>query len=214
MSHHQPRPPQSRARKVQVTYESRPGARTASAEAARRREADLQIPPTATSWRKGPGGTARPPSLDEEPELMRLIGLLHVVGPAALVSASPTLSADMMSTAKTELTTALTHGITRAARHSRRGGTPSPPRGELPRGLVWQELQSAGRERLSGTGERHFRRPQGFWHGGSPHDALAEIADQIANWGIEQTMATDIGRAQAAATAAEAVIQLAIDNLK
>lgn len=44
--------------------------------------------------------------------------------------------------------------------------------------------------------------------------ALAEIADQIANWGIQQTIATDIGRAKAAATAAKAVIQLAIDNLK
>jgi len=42
----------------------------------------------------------------------------------------------------------------------------------------------------------------------------AEIADQVANWGLQQTMSKDLGRAKAAAAAAKAVIQLAMDNFK
>ena len=42
----------------------------------------------------------------------------------------------------------------------------------------------------------------------------AEVADQVANWGIQQTMAKDLGRAKAAAAVAKAVLQLAIDNFK
>ena len=49
---------------------------------------------------------------------------------------------------------------------------------------------------------------------GAHASPYAEVADQVALWGIQQTMNKDIGRAHAAASVAKAALQLALDNFK
>jgi hypothetical protein len=49
---------------------------------------------------------------------------------------------------------------------------------------------------------------------GAHASPYAEIADQVALWGIQQTMNKDIGRAHAAAAVAKDALDLAIGNFK
>ncbi len=146
---------------------------------------------------------------------MRPIGLMLVAGLVALVAVSTTLGADMTNAAKTEFTTALTHAgfaaqyntIAEVELHLH----------HVVNCLEWTSgknfNQQAGNV-CQGQGNGIFADLKDSGMAGAHALPYAEIADQVANWGIQQTMAKDIGRAKAAATAAKAVIQLAIDNFK
>ncbi len=146
---------------------------------------------------------------------MRLIGLVLVVGLAALISASTTLGADMTNAAKTELNTALTHAGF-AAQYN------TVAEVELHLHHVVNCLEGSSGKNFNqqagnvcqGQGNGIFGDLKDSGMAGAHAMPFAEIADQVANWGIQQTMAKDVGRAQAAAAAAKAVIQLAIDNFK
>jgi len=138
-----------------------------------------------------------------------------VAGLVALVAVSTTLGADMTNAAKTEFTTALTHAgfaaqyntIAEVELHLH----------HVVNCLEWTSgknfNQQAGNV-CQGQGNGIFADLKDSGMAGAHALPYAEIADQVANWGIQQTMAKDIGRAKAAATAAKAVIQLAIDNFK
>ncbi len=146
---------------------------------------------------------------------MRPIGLMLVVGLVALVSAPATLGADMMNAAKTEFGTALTHAGF-AAQYDAIAEV------ELHLHHVVNCLEGTSGKNFNqqsgnvcqGQGNGIFADLKDSGMAGAHALPYAEIADQVANWGIQQTMAKDIGRAKAAAVAAKAVIQLAIDNFK
>ena len=146
---------------------------------------------------------------------MRLTGLMLVVGLVAMASASAALGADMMAAAKTELGTALTHAGF-AAQYD------AVAEVELHLHHVVNCLEgSAGKNYNMGAGNVCQGQGNGIFadlkdSGMAGAHALpyAEIADQVANWGLQQTMSKDLGRAKAAAAAAKAVIQLAMDNFK
>ena len=146
---------------------------------------------------------------------MRLIGLVVVVGLAALISASTTLGADMMNAAKTELNTALTH-----AGFAAQYNTVAEVELHLHHvvncleGLSGKNFNQQAGNVCQGQGNGIFADLKDSGMAGAHAMPFAEIADQVANWGIQQTMAKDVGRAKAAAAAAKAVIQLAIDNFK
>ncbi len=146
---------------------------------------------------------------------MRPIGLMLVVGVVALGAALPTLGADMMNAAKTELNTALTHAGF-AAQYD------AVAEVELHLHHVVNCLEGASGKNFNqqagnvcqGQGNGIFADLKDSGMAGAHALPYAEIADQVANWGIQQTMTKDLGRAKAAATAAKAIIQLAVDNFK
>ncbi|TMI70735.1 MAG: hypothetical protein E6H05_13335 [Bacillati bacterium ANGP1] len=145
---------------------------------------------------------------------MRLTGLMLVVGLVAIIS-SAALGADMMAAAKTELGTASTHAGF-AAQYD------AVAEVELHLHHVVNCLEGpAGKNYNMGAGNVCQGQGNGIFadlkdSGMAGAHALpyAEIADQVANWGLQQTMSKDLGRAKAAAAAAKAVIQLAMDNFK
>jgi hypothetical protein len=146
---------------------------------------------------------------------MRLTGLILIVGLVALGAASTTLGADMMSAANTELATALTHAgfaaqydaVAEVELHLHHVVNCL----EGPAGKNF--YQTAGNV-CQGQGNGIFADLKDSGMAGGHALPYAEIADQVANWGLQQTMAKDLGRAKAAAAVAKAVLQLAINNFK
>ncbi len=145
---------------------------------------------------------------------MRLIGLIIVASLVAL-STSATLGADMMGAAKKEFKTAQTHAGFAAGYNTialvelhlhhvvnclegPQGKNFYAPSGNVCQGQgagIFQDLKDSG---MAGAHALPY----------------AEIADQIAIWGIQQTMAKDLGRAKAAADAAKSILQSAQKNFK
>ncbi len=146
---------------------------------------------------------------------MRLTGLMLVVALVALVSASTTMGADMTGAAKTQLKTAVTQAGF-AARYD------TVDKIELALHHVVNCLEGASGKNYNeqsgnvckGQGAGIFADLKDSGMPGAHALPFAEIADQVANWGIAQTMAKDLGRAQAAATVAKAVLQQAQANFK
>ncbi len=145
---------------------------------------------------------------------MRLIGLLVVASLVAL-STSATLGADMMGAAKKELQTAQTHAGFAA-------GYNTIAEVELHlhhvvnclEGPQGKNFYAASGNVCQGQGAGGFQDLKDSGMGGAHALPYAEIADQIAIWGIQQTMAKDLGRAKAAANAAKSVLQMAQKNFK
>lgn len=145
---------------------------------------------------------------------MRLIGLIVVASLVAL-STSATLGADMMGAAKKELKTAQTHAgfaagyntIAEVELHLHHVvNCLEGPQGKnfyAPSGNVCQ-----------GQGAGIFQDLKDSAMAGAHALPYAEIADQVAIWGIQQTMAKDLGRAKAAANAAKSILQMAQTNFK
>ncbi len=146
---------------------------------------------------------------------MRLIGLIAVVALLALVSTSATLGADMMGAAKTELQTAQTHAGFAA-------GYDTAAEVELHlhhvvnclEGSQGKNFHADSKNVCQGQGNGIFADLKDSGMAGAHALPYAEIADQVAIWGIQQMMAKDLGRAKAAASAAKAILQLAQDNFK
>jgi hypothetical protein len=145
---------------------------------------------------------------------MRRLGIVLGVAVLALLPASATQGADMMA-ASNALKTALTHAgfaasYTAAAE-------------------VEQHLHHVV-NCLEGANGKNYNKEAGNPCMGQGNGILAdlkdsgmagghalpyaEIADQVALWGIQQTMNKDIGRAHAAAAVAKGALQLATDNFK
>jgi hypothetical protein len=146
---------------------------------------------------------------------MRLLGSVLVVALLLLMSASTTLGADMMNAAKTELNTALTHagfaaGYNAAAEielhlhhvvnclEGDKGKNYNEQAGNVCKGQgngIFADLKDSG---MAGAHALPF----------------TEVADQVALWGIQQTMNKDVARAKSAAAVAKVTLQMAIDNFK
>ncbi len=146
---------------------------------------------------------------------MRLIGLIAVVALVALVSTSATLGADMTGAAKKELQTAQTHAGFAA-------GYDTAAEVELHLHHVVNCLEGASGKNFKkeagnvceGQGNGIFADLKDSAMPGAHALPYAEIANQVAIWGIQQVMAKDLGRAKAAASAAKSILQQAQDNFK
>ncbi len=146
---------------------------------------------------------------------MRLIGLIAVSALVALAPTTATLGADMTGAAKKELKTAVTHAgfaagyntIAEVELHLHHVvNCLEGPQGKnfyAPSGNVCQ-----------GQGAGIFQDLKDSGMAGAHALPYAEIADQVALWGIQQTMAKDLGRAKAAANAAKSLLQMAQNNFK
>ncbi len=143
---------------------------------------------------------------------MKLTGLIAVVALVALVS-TITMGADMTGSAKKQLQTAQTHAGFAA-------GYDTIAEVELHlhhvanclEGPSGKNFHAASKNVCEGSGI--FQDLKDSSMPGAHALPYAEIADQVALWGIQQTMAKDIGRAKAAATAAKSILQQAQDNFK
>jgi len=146
---------------------------------------------------------------------MRLIGLLAVAALLAFISTSVTVGADMTSAAKKELQTAQTHAKFAA-------GYNTIAEVELHlhhvvnclEGAQGKNFHAASTNVCEGQGAGGFQDLKDSGMAGAHALPYAEIADQVAIWGIQQTMAKDIGRAKAAGDAATTILQLAQKNFK
>lgn len=146
---------------------------------------------------------------------MKRLGLVLGVAVLALLPVSATQGADMMMAASNALKTASTHAgfaasyttIAEVEQHlhhvvnclegangknyNKDAGNPCMGQGN---GIL-EDLKSSGMA-------------------GAHASPYAEVADQVALWGIQQTMNKDIGRAHAAAAVAKDAVDLAIGNFK
>ncbi len=146
---------------------------------------------------------------------MRLIGLIVVASLVALGSTSATLGADMMGAAKKELQTAQTHAGFAA-------GYNTIALVELHlhhvvnclEGSQGKNFHAPSKNVCEGQGAGGFQDLKDSGMAGAHALPYAEIADQIAIWGIQQTMAKDLGRAKVAANAAKSILQMAQKNFK
>ncbi len=142
---------------------------------------------------------------------MRLTGIMLVVALVALVSASTTMGADITDAAKTQLKIAVAHANAAA-------GFDTIAEIELHLHRLVNCLEGAsGKNYNEQAGNVCKGLLADLKDSGSPGAhalPFAEIAHQIANWGLAQTMAKDIGRGKAAGAAAKAVLQQAEENFK
>lgn len=146
---------------------------------------------------------------------MRLLRSVLLVALLALLPASTTLGADMTIAAKSALKTALTHAgfaagyDTVAEIEEKLHQVVNCLEGD--KGKNYH--QPSGNPCMGqGTGILADLKDSGM--AGAHAFPFAEVADQVALWGIQQTMNKDVGRAKAAATVAKGALQLAIDNFK
>ncbi len=146
---------------------------------------------------------------------MRRLGIVLGVAVLALLPAAATQGADMMVAASNSLKTALTHAGFAASYTTA---------AEVEQHLhhVVNCLEGANGKNYNkdagnpcmgqGTGILPDLKASGM--AGAHASPYAEVAAQVALWGIQQTMNKDIGRAHAAAAVAKDALQLAIDNFK
>ncbi len=146
---------------------------------------------------------------------MKLIGSMLVVALVALSSASTTFGADMSNAAKTQLATATTHAGFAA-------GYDTIAEIELHLHHVVNCLEGDKGKNYNeksgnvckGQGNGIFADLKDSGMAGAHAMPFAEIANEVANWGIQQTMNKDIGRAKSAGAVAKSVLQMATDNFK
>lgn len=146
---------------------------------------------------------------------MRLLGILTVLAVIALALTTATLGADMTNAARRELDTAITHA-------GAASGYNAIPEIELHLHHVVNCIQGkSGKNYFKGSGDVC----EGMGNGlladlkdagmaGAHAAPYAEIAEQVAIWGIAKTMAKDVGRAKAAAQMAKLVLEQAKANFK
>jgi hypothetical protein len=146
---------------------------------------------------------------------MRLLGFVLGVAVLALVPVSATLGADMMMAASNGLKTALTHAgfaasydaVAEVEMHLHHVVN-------CLEGDSGKNYHKDAGNPCMGQGNGILPDLKGSGMAGAHAIPYAEVADQVALWGIQQTMNKDVGRAKAAATVAKSALQLAIDNFK
>jgi hypothetical protein len=146
---------------------------------------------------------------------MRLIGLIAVAALVALLSTSATVGADMRGAAKKELQTAQTH-----AGFAAKYNTVVEVELHLHHvvncleGPQGKNFDAPSKNVCEGQGAGIFQDLKDSGMAGAHALPYAELADQVAIWGIQQTMAKDLGRARAAANVAMSTLQLTQKNFK
>ncbi len=146
---------------------------------------------------------------------MKRLAFFVGIAVLALLPASATQGADMMVAASNSLKTALTHAGFAASYN-----TIAEVEQHLHHVVNCLEgdngknyNKDAGNPCMGqGTGILPDLKASGM--AGAHASPYAEVADQVALWGIQQTMNKDIGRAHAAAAVAKDALQLATDNFK
>lgn len=146
---------------------------------------------------------------------MRRLAFVLGIAVLALLPAPATQGADMMMAASNSLKTALTHAGFAASYTAV---------AEVEQHLhhVVNCLEGANGKNYNkdagnpcmGQGNGILPDLKDSGMAGAHASPYAEVADQVALWGIQQTMNKDIGRAHAAASVAKSALQLAIDNFK
>lgn len=146
---------------------------------------------------------------------MRLIAVVAALMFLASISPSTTVGADMMGSAKKELQTALTHAGFAA-------GYNTAAEIELHlhhvvnclEGEQGKNFHAASQNVCKGQGVGIFQDLKDSGMAGAHALPYAEIADQVALWGIQQTMGKDVGRAKAAASVVASVLKQAQANFR
>lgn len=146
---------------------------------------------------------------------MRLIAYCAIVALVMATSPWTIFGADMMGSAKKELATAKTHAGFAA-------GYDTVAEIELHlhhvvnclEGANGKNFHAASKNVCEGQGQGIFQDLKDSGMAGAHASPYAEIANQVALWGLQQTMAKDIGRAKAAASIAKDALQQAEDNFK
>ncbi len=145
---------------------------------------------------------------------MRLIALCVAL---ALLTVVPltTSAADMMGAAKTELGTAVTHAGF-AAKYDAIAEVELHLHHVVNclEGEQGKDFHAPSANVCKGQGNGIFQDLKDSGMAGAHALPYAEIANQVALWGIQQTMAKDIGRAKTAGSVAESVLKQAQANFK
>jgi hypothetical protein len=146
---------------------------------------------------------------------MRRLGFVLGIAVLALLPVSTTQGADMMMATSNALKTASTHAgfaasyttVAEVEQHLHHVVN-------CLEGENGKNYNKAAGNPCMGQGTGILVDLKGSGMAGAHAVPYAEIADQVALWGIQQTMNKDIGRAHAAAAVAKDALQLAIDNFK
>ena len=146
---------------------------------------------------------------------MKRLGFVLGVAVLALLPVSATQGADMMTAASSALKTAVTHAgfaasytaVAEVEQHLHHVVN-------CLEGENGKNYHKASGNPCMGQSKGILADLKASGMAGAHASPYAEVADQVALWGIQQTMNKDVGRAQAAAMVAKDALQLAIDNFK
>ncbi len=146
---------------------------------------------------------------------MRLVEMLLVVVVGTLATGSAVLGADMTSAARKELATAISEAGLAAG-----FSTPAQIERTLHRivncleGNSGKNFHKESGDVCEGQGNGIFIDLKDSGMAGAHALPYAEIANQVALWGLAQAMAKDVGKAKAAAAVTKSVLEQSVENFK
>jgi hypothetical protein len=158
---------------------------------------------------------ASPGRPKEEGEEMKLGAMLLVVLMVALTAVTAVLGADMTNAARKELTTAITETELAA-------GFSTTAQIELTlhhvvnclEGKLGKNFHKESGDVCEGQGTGIFADLKDSGMAGAHALPYAEIANQVALWGLGQAMAKDVGKAKTAAAVTKLILEQAVQNFK
>ncbi len=146
---------------------------------------------------------------------MKLVGMLLVVVVGTLAAGPTVFGADMTSAARKELATAITEAGLAA-------GFSTTAQIELSlhhavnclEGKLGKNFHKESGDVCDGQGIGIFADLKDSGMAGAHALPYAEIANQVALWGLGQAMAKDVGKAKVAAAVTKLVLGQAVENFK